>query len=308
MNHYLRLCSIKIPTVIYHDCDNTDGFENYPYIKFEVSSPEIDNHLEYLALDEAQKITEWLGESINYIENIEESESLSIYPHSGMIKVLTLEQLDVGRLWLVGQLTVETDNKIEPSILVDVVQNDNNVWIRLIVINDVILSCWFSVATTRELINGLSSAITQLNQNPPCIISNFYIGKLEVLTDDAQSRWINIEIEGAVEQSDVRPNIMLNILDSEDGKGFSSIWWFNDDEASQLSQILAESLIAVEEKRLEQVENEDRVIGYLGESEARYWLKVTVSQNLSSQSTTCWINLRFDDELVRENHCGWLVN
>lgn len=309
MNNNLSRFSLKIPTVIRADSDYKDDLDNLYHIILTVSSFENNNQYtckKYLELDEAKQIISWLADSISYTENLQKTDA-QIIIHSGKpwLKVLDCDQLKEGRLQLVGQFTIETKNNEEPYIIIDVVTEVNQVWVRLITFDEIILSCWFCLKTAKDLINGFSRAILHLSQNPPQIISNLHIGKVEAFSDDGQICAINIEIEEAGSNNGNTQRIMIELIPLQDEDSYLDIWWLDDTEVSKLWEFIVESLIVWREKRL--VGATELVIGSLAEPEGPPWLIVALKEIPTvlvrdDYPNSTWVNLTFDDELVRENN------
>jgi len=159
--------------------------------------------------------------------------------------------------------------------------------------------------TSKYLINGLEGAILHLSQNPPHIISNLHIGKVEAFSDDGLLCAINIEIEEAASHNGNRRRIMIDLIPLQDEDCYFDTWWLDDTEVSKLWEFLVESLIVWREKRL--VGATDLVIGSLAEPEGSPWLIVALKEIPTGlfrddYPSSTWVNLTFDDELVRENN------
>ncbi len=301
MKDTLNKISIKIPSTIYVDSNKNNDIKSLIYIKFLIyinHNNSFYNYEEYLDLDEVKQIISYLRESINYFENPEKENILNrnhiVKPS---INIIDHTQVNKEQIKSIGQLIIEQ----KPYIIIDIGYTSNNLGIRLIVIdnNNLCLCCWLTIEEAKKIIDGFLLSISVLNQNPPSIISNLHIGKIEAFSSNGKKYWTSIEIDDAASDDSNSPSIILDITEIQEEDGLSNTWWLENLEALKLINIF--------KKIPTTFHSNNSVIGFLGESESSPWLTVKIAKNpfLHNHSVSSpeqnWVCLVFDDELIREN-------
>ncbi|HEY9828171.1 MAG TPA: hypothetical protein V6D19_22260, partial [Stenomitos sp.] len=246
-----------------------------------------------ISISQAEMLSHLLWESIN-----QKNESQRIYPE---ITALVFEQINTinledNRVNLLGSIEVDSETLIVVDI--GVIYKSDIISTRLILIyNDICHIYHLSNQNTEKLINGLSNAISFLNNNCPKIIQDKTIGTLGSLSSNQEEQRICVQVDGGIYEKYLGICILL-----ETSEDHSSYWWFNDIEIKKISRQLKKASEAL-------ATQEVKVVGYLNSDTSEPCLRISTEWNYLYPDGRIQVQVKFDDELVRESsHDGifWL--
>ena len=313
---------IRVPTILDAEMnDESDISVSYVNLHLDTHHNEphgVSDFSKYLDLDQVQHIVEFLEEAINFKDSLIDSDihQEKITSHSYVKTLESDGDIEKDRVRLIGQITSsEPDSEDEIILIIDAARESDApiMWTRLTFLDDAV-SFGLSKNSTREMSKSLKKALEYINQNPPLMISNSLIGRVECLSKNGEKKQIEVEVEGAVFSKEA-PCIALNVVEDVVCPSESDTWWLSDDEASKLVELL-EAAIASETTKLAN-QYREKYIGCLAaeasnEPETIPWLNVTLQVRIQSDNIPeLWVRLHFNDELTQEREDRgilWLTN
>uniref|UniRef100_B8HTP9 Uncharacterized protein n=1 Tax=Cyanothece sp. (strain PCC 7425 / ATCC 29141) TaxID=395961 RepID=B8HTP9_CYAP4 len=188
MKAEMKLCNnvlIRIPSIIHKENTSKDSLP-YFEVRFLCDKQEFENYL-YLNIDMAKDISNWLKQSINLVESIQDEE---VQEDRLLVEELNLEDIDENKIRSIGKINVDAGEFV--SIDTVAVFSDK-ILSRFSIINQSIFSYYLSNRNSRRLIDGFNNAVKCIKNTPPRVVSNTMLGTLTVLNSCADQYQVTIQ-------------------------------------------------------------------------------------------------------------------